>query len=138
MKSRRSAQGTPAAGRSLSSAWEERFGSALSSGWCCAWIEEVQKKAAEGNVICCAVSNIFLPDAWLSHFRLRPYSSLLCRWLEHVHSGMLPVTTPKGLPCAALAAEDWVEDYGAGSSELSDARVEEFGLRKRLGHGHVS
>ena len=55
-----------------------------------------------------------------------------------MHSGMLPVTTPKGLPCAALAAEDWVEYYGAGSSELSDARAEEFGLRKRLGHGHVS
>ena len=54
-----------------------------------------------------------------------------------MHSGMLPVTTPKGLPCAASAAKDWVEKFGAGSSELSDARAEEFGLRKRLGHGHV-
>ena len=52
--------------RSLLSAWEERFGSALGRGWCCAWIQEVQKKAAEGNIICCAVSNIYDDEAWLS------------------------------------------------------------------------
>ena len=31
------------------------------------------------------------------------------------------------------AAEDWVEDYGAGSSELSDKDAEKHGLPKSLG-----
>ena len=40
--------------------------------------------------------------------------------------------------CAAVTAEDWVELCSAGSSELSDARAEQFGLPKGPGHGRRS
>eukprot|EP00439_Symbiodinium_sp_Y106_P058339 s4982_g8.t1 len=56
--------------------------------WCCRWLREVQQHHAQGEVICCAVSNIF--------------------------------------------NSDWVELYGAGSSELSDADAEAHGLPKEL------
>eukprot|EP00439_Symbiodinium_sp_Y106_P044816 s511_g5.t1 len=61
--------------------------------WCCRWLREVTKQHDEGKVICCAVSNVFMPS--------------------------------------------WVKMYGAGSSELSDARAEEFNLAKRLGFVHL-
>ncbi|CAE7246415.1 ANK1 [Symbiodinium sp. CCMP2592] len=57
--------------------------------WCCRWLREVQRHHAQGEVICCAVSNI--------------YNS------------------------------DWVELYGAGSSELSDVDAGAHGLPKSLG-----
>ncbi|CAE7260312.1 ANK1 [Symbiodinium pilosum] len=56
--------------------------------WCCRWLREVQRHHAQGEVICCAVSNIF--------------------------------------------NSDWVELYGAGSSELSDADAEAHGLPKEV------
>ena len=87
-------------------------------GWCCAWIQEVRKQAAEGKIICCAVSNIYNRDAWPTILR-----SELRGWMQ----------TP-AMPWHTLqSAEDWIEKYGAGSSELSDARAEEFHLQKRLG-----
>ena len=33
-------------------------------GWCCHWLREVRKHHQAGEVICCAVSNIYIPDAW--------------------------------------------------------------------------
>ena len=33
-------------------------------GWCCHWLREVLKQHKAGHVICCAVSNIYMPDAW--------------------------------------------------------------------------
>ncbi|CAE7497590.1 ANK1 [Symbiodinium pilosum] len=54
--------------------------------WCCHWLREVRRHHELGEVICCAVSNIY--------------------------------------------DEDWVEDYGAGSSELSDKDAEKHGLPK--------
>ncbi|CAK9010058.1 unnamed protein product [Durusdinium trenchii] len=54
--------------------------------WCCHWLREVKRRREEGAVICCAVSNIYLPF--------------------------------------------WVDDYGAGSSELSDAAADKYGLKR--------
>ncbi|CAE7411371.1 ANK1 [Symbiodinium natans] len=56
--------------------------------WCCHWLREVRKHHQAGEVICCAVSNIYIPD--------------------------------------------WVDKYGAGSSELADADAEEQGLPKEV------
>ena len=36
----------------------------LSEGWCCHWLREVRKHHQAGEVICCAVSNIYDTDAW--------------------------------------------------------------------------
>ena len=33
-------------------------------GWCCHWLREVRKHHQAGEVICCAVSNIYDRDAW--------------------------------------------------------------------------
>ena len=112
--------------------------SALSRGWCCAWIQEVQRKAAEGKIICCAVSNIYASDARLSPCQVVSIFHCFAGGLNVWPVACYVLRNLIGLPCAALAAELWVDAYRAGSSELSDARAEEFGLRKRLGHGHVS
>ena len=45
--------------------------------------------------------------------------------------------TGRGWELQSLASEDWVKKYGAGSSELSDARAEDFNLAKRLGFVHL-
>ncbi|CAE7370560.1 truC [Symbiodinium natans] len=60
--------------------------------WCCHWLREVRKHHQAGEVICCAVSNIY--------------------------------------------DRAWVEDFGAGSSELADADAEKFGLpQEHFKHG---
>ena len=45
--------------------------------------------------------------------------------------------TGRGGELQSLASESWVKMYGAGSSELSDARAEDFNLAKRLGFVHL-
>ena len=56
--------------------------------------------------------------------------------------------TGRGWELQSLASLDWVDKYGTGSSELSDARTEEFNLArlnssarasesKRLGFVHL-
>ena len=45
--------------------------------------------------------------------------------------------TGRGWELQSLASEEWVQKYGAGSSELSDACAEEFNLAKRLGFVHL-
>ena len=46
-------------------------------------------------------------------------------------------STGRGRELQSLASEYWVKKYGAGSSELSDARAEDFNLAKRLGFVHL-
>ena len=111
-------------------------------GWCCHWLREVTRQHDEGKVICCAVSNVYAPVARLTlpmgHVnKVRKGGSQDVRRLLMLSMFWFVNSTGRGRELQSLASEYWVKKYGAGSSELSDARAEDFNLAKRLGFVHL-
>ncbi|CAE7403960.1 pum [Symbiodinium sp. CCMP2592] len=106
-------------------------------GWCCHWLREVKKQHDKGKVICCAVSNVYFPVARLTvpmgprkqGTNREPQDLRRLRFWFVSGTGRV-VESGRGRELQSLASEGWVDDYGAGSSELSDARAEEFNLAK--------